>query len=69
VGSPRARSWRRRSASNRRRAPPESHSRQFKRGAGEQQRLLREVEAFARKRDLGHVVDDWQPDVGFLRGD
>jgi len=39
------------------------------RGAiGEQQRLFRDVEAVARERSLGHVVDGWEPDVGFLRG-
>lgn len=35
---------------------------------GEQQRLFRDVEAFARERGLGPVVDGWEPDVGFLRG-
>lgn len=39
-------------------------------GAGEEQRtLFRATEAFARARGLGRVIDDWEPDVAFLRGD
>jgi hypothetical protein len=34
---------------------------------GEQQRLFRDVEALARTRDLGHVIDGWEPDLGWLR--
>lgn len=34
----------------------------------EQQRLFRDVEHFARERDLGDVIDAWEPDVSFLRG-
>jgi hypothetical protein len=35
---------------------------------GEQQRLFRDVEALARRHDLGHVIDGWEPDVAGLRG-
>jgi predicted nucleotidyltransferase len=31
--------------------------------------LFRRLEAQARERGFGHVVDGWQPDVGWLRGD
>jgi predicted nucleotidyltransferase len=36
---------------------------------GEQQRLFRAVEALARAQGLGAVVDGWEPDVAWLRGD
>ena len=36
---------------------------------GEQRVLFRATEAFARERRLGDVVDGWEPDVPFLRGD
>jgi hypothetical protein len=35
----------------------------------DQQHLFREVEELARERGHGDVVDAWQPDVAFLRGD
>lgn len=35
---------------------------------GEQQSLFRDIEAFARERGLGHVVDGWDSDFAFLRG-
>ena len=34
-----------------------------------QQDLFREVELFARERGYGPVLDGWQPDLGWLRGD
>jgi hypothetical protein len=34
-----------------------------------QRTLFREVEALARRRGFGAVVDGWEPDVAFLRGD
>jgi hypothetical protein len=34
-----------------------------------QQALFRDTEQLARARGLGTVIDDWQPDVGWLRGD
>ncbi|MHB1242792.1 MAG: hypothetical protein ACYC1P_05260 [Gaiellaceae bacterium] len=34
----------------------------------EQQALFRDVEALARGRGLGHVIDGWKPDVAWLRG-
>lgn len=40
------------------------------RGDTEQQRILfRDLERFSRERGFGEVVDGWQPDVGWLRGD
>lgn len=36
---------------------------------GEQQRLFRDAERLARERGLGDVVEGWQPDVAWLRGD
>jgi predicted nucleotidyltransferase len=35
----------------------------------EQQRLFRDVERLARARGLGAVVDGWQPEVAWLRGE
>ncbi|MEX1357713.1 MAG: hypothetical protein WD981_03725 [Gaiellaceae bacterium] len=35
----------------------------------EQQALFRDVERLARSRGLGEVIDGWEPDVPFLRGD
>jgi hypothetical protein len=35
---------------------------------GEQQRLFRDTERLARERQLGEVIDAWEPDVGWLRG-
>jgi predicted nucleotidyltransferase len=35
----------------------------------EQQRLFRAVEELARERGLGVVIDGWEPDVAWLRGD
>jgi len=35
----------------------------------EQQRLFRDVERLARERELGDVIDGWEPDVAWLRGD
>jgi hypothetical protein len=35
----------------------------------EQQRLFREVEQLARAHGHGEVIDGWEPDVAFLRGD
>ena len=34
-----------------------------------QQALFRDIEQLARARGVGPLVDDWQPDVPFLRGD
>jgi len=34
-----------------------------------QQALFRDVEALARERGLGEVIDGWEPDVAWLRGD
>jgi hypothetical protein len=36
---------------------------------GAQQALFRDVEALARERGFGGVVDGWEPDVAWLRGD
>ena len=36
---------------------------------GEQQALFREAERIARDAGLGAVVDSWEPDVAWLRGD
>jgi hypothetical protein len=36
---------------------------------GEQQRLFRDVEALARERGFGDVIDGWEPDVALLRGE
>jgi hypothetical protein len=38
-------------------------------GLDEQQRLFRDTERLARERGLGRVVDGWQPDVSWLRGE
>jgi hypothetical protein len=41
-------------------------------GSGElaaQQRLFRDVERLARERGLGAVIDGWEPDVAWLRGE
>jgi hypothetical protein len=35
----------------------------------EEPRLFRDAERLARERGLGHVVDGWEPDVPWLRGD
>jgi hypothetical protein len=35
----------------------------------EQQALFREAEALARTHGLGSVIESWEPDVGWLRGD
>ncbi|MEX2645868.1 MAG: hypothetical protein WD249_06370 [Gaiellaceae bacterium] len=35
----------------------------------EQQALFRDAERLARSRGLGEVIDGWEPDVPFLRGD
>jgi hypothetical protein len=35
----------------------------------EQQRLFRDVEPLARERGLGDVIDSWEPQVPFLRGE
>jgi hypothetical protein len=35
---------------------------------GEQQRLFRGVERFARERGLGDVIHGWEPDVDWLHG-
>jgi predicted nucleotidyltransferase len=35
----------------------------------EQRALFRPTEAFARERGLGDVIDGWEPDVPFLRGE
>jgi hypothetical protein len=35
----------------------------------EAQRMFRDVEALAREHALGEVVDGWEPDVAWLRGD
>lgn len=35
----------------------------------EQQRLFRDVEGLARARGLGDVIDGWEPDVAWLRGE
>jgi hypothetical protein len=35
----------------------------------EQQSLFREAEALARERGLGTVIDGWEPDVAWLRGE
>jgi hypothetical protein len=35
---------------------------------GEQQRLFRDAEKLARERGLGEVIDGWEPDVAWLRG-
>jgi predicted nucleotidyltransferase len=37
-------------------------------GLADQQALFRDAEALARKRDLGAVIDGWEPDVARLRG-
>jgi hypothetical protein len=36
---------------------------------GEQRAQFRDAEALARERGLGAVIDGWEPDVGWLRGD
>ncbi len=36
---------------------------------GDQRELFRRVEAHVRERGLGAVVDSWEPDVPFLRGE
>ena|SRR2546430_2074201 len=35
----------------------------------EQQRLFRDVEQLARERGFGAIIDGWEPDVAWLRGD
>jgi hypothetical protein len=35
----------------------------------EQRRLFRAVERHARERGLGGVIDGWEPDVAWLRGE
>ena len=35
----------------------------------EQRRTFRDVEELARRHGLGDVIDGWEPDVGWLRGD
>lgn len=35
----------------------------------EQQSLFREVDGFARERGFEDVVDSWEPDVAWLRGE
>jgi hypothetical protein len=35
----------------------------------EQRRTFRDVEVLARRHGLGDVIDGWEPDVGWLRGD
>jgi len=37
--------------------------------AVEQRRMFRDVEALARRHGLGHVIDGWEPDVAWLRGE
>jgi hypothetical protein len=34
-----------------------------------QRQLFRAIEALARERGIGHVLDGWEPDVAWLRGD
>jgi hypothetical protein len=34
----------------------------------EQRRLFRDFEPFARQREMGDVIDGWEPDLAFLRG-
>jgi hypothetical protein len=34
-----------------------------------QRALFRDAERLARAKDLGHVIDGWEPDVAWLRGD
>jgi len=36
---------------------------------GDQHELFRRVEPHVRERGLGDVVDSWEPDVAFMRGD
>jgi hypothetical protein len=36
---------------------------------GDQHELFRRVETHVRERGLGHVVDSWEPDVAFMRGE
>ena len=36
---------------------------------GDQHELFRRVEAHVRARGLGDVVDSWEPDVPFMRGE
>ena len=36
---------------------------------GEQRTLFRTVEAFAREQRFGEVIDGWEPDLAFLRGE
>ena len=35
----------------------------------EQQALFRDAESLAREHNLGSVIDSWEPDVSWLRGD
>lgn len=37
--------------------------------AGEQHELFRDVERMARRHELAATIDDWQPDVAWLRGE
>jgi hypothetical protein len=37
--------------------------------AGEQRALFRDAEALARAHGLGNVIDGWEPDIAWLRGD
>ena len=38
-------------------------------GVGEQQALFRDVDRVARERGYADAIDDWQPDVAWLRGE